>query len=50
MVDALGVGVVQLDSPATAERLSVVVGDWVVQWANVEAQEGEKAFFVETTA
>ena len=37
-------GVVQLDAPAKAQRLSVAVGDWVVQWANVGAQEGEKRF------
>ena len=49
-VHAWGMGVVLLDSPATAERLSLSVGDWVVQLAKVEAQEGEKAFFVETTA
>ena len=41
---------VQLDSPATAERLRAAVGDWIVQWAKVEAQEGEKDFFVEATA
>ena len=49
-VDAQAMGVVQLDSPATAERLRVAVGDWIVQWAKVEAQEGEKGFFVEATA
>ena len=49
-VDARAMGVVQLDSPATAERLRVAVGDWIVQWAKVEAKEGEKGFFVEATA
>ena len=49
-VDAQAIGVVQLDSQATAERLRVAVGDWIVQWAKVEAQEGEKGFFVEATA
>ena len=49
-VDARAMGVVQLDSPATAERLRVAVGDWIMQWAKVEAKEGEKGFFVEATA
>ena len=49
-VDARAMGVVQLDSPATAERLRVAVGDWIVQWAKVEAKEGEKGFFVEAMA
>jgi len=39
-----------LDYPATAERLRVAVGGWIVWWAKVEAQEGEKGFFVEATA
>ena len=43
-------GVVQLHSPATAERLKVAVRDWIVQWAKVEAKEREKGFFVEATA
>ena len=50
VVDAQAMGVMQLDSPATAERLRVAVGDWIVQWAKVEAQEREKGFFVEATA
>ena len=50
VVDARAMGVVQLDSPATAERLRVAVGYWIVQWTKVEAQEGEKGFFVEATA
>ena len=49
-VDARAMGVVQLDPPATAERLRVAVGDWIVQWAKVEAKEGDKGFFVEATA
>ena len=49
-VDPRAIGVVQLDSPATAERLRVAVGDWIVQWAKVEAKEGEKGFFVEAAA
>ena len=49
-VDAQAMSVVQLDSPATAERLRVAVRNWIVQWAKVEAQEGEKGFFVEATA
>jgi len=49
-VDAPAMGVVQLDSPATAERLRIAVGDWIVRWAKVEAEEGEKGFFVEATA
>ena len=49
-VDARAIGVVQLDSLATAERLRVAVGDWIVQWAKGEAKEGEKGFFVEATA
>jgi xanthine dehydrogenase/oxidase len=49
-VDAKAMGIVQLDSPATAERLRVAVGDWIVRWANVEAKEGEKGFFVEAMA
>ena len=49
-VDAQAMGVVQLDSPTTAKRLRVAVGDWIVQWAKVEAQEGEKVFFVGATA
>ena len=32
-------GVVQLDSPATAERSRVAVGAWIVQWAKAEPQE-----------
>ena len=36
-VDLRAIGVVQLDSPATAEGLRVAVGDWIVQWAKVEA-------------
>ena len=36
---------VQLDSPATAERLRVAVCYWIVQWAKIEAQErGEGVF------
>ena len=50
VVNAQAMGVVQLDSPATAEGLRIAVGDWIVQWAKVEAQEGEKGFFVEATA
>ena len=46
VVDARAMGVVQLDSPATAERLRAAVGDWIVQWAKVEAKEGEKSFFL----
>ena len=49
-VDAQAMGVVQLDSSATAERLRVAVRDWIVQWAKVEAQEWEKGFFVEAPA
>ncbi|PWW71580.1 xanthine dehydrogenase [Tuber magnatum] len=49
-VDAQGMGVVQLDSPATAEKLRVAIGDWIVRWAKVEAKEGEKGFFVEAMA
>ena len=49
-VDAQAMGNVQLDFPATAERLRVVVGDWIMQWAKVEAHEGEKGSFVEATA
>ena len=49
-VDARATGLVQLNSPATAERLRVAVGDWIVQWAKVEAQEGGRGFFVEATA
>jgi len=49
-VDAPAMGVVQLDSPATAERLRLAVGDWIVRWAEVEAKDGEKGFFVEATA
>ena len=50
VVDAQSMGVVQLDSPATAEWLRVAVGDWIVQWAKVEAKEREKGYFVEATA
>jgi xanthine dehydrogenase/oxidase len=35
-----------LDSPATAERLRLAVGDPLVKKATVEAKEGETAFFV----
>ncbi|PUU79022.1 hypothetical protein B9Z19DRAFT_1125747 [Tuber borchii] len=49
-VDAQAMGVVQVDSPAMAERSRVAVGDWIVQGAKVGAQEGEKRFFVEATA
>ena len=49
-VNAEAMGVVELDSPATAERLRVAVGDRIVQWAKDEAKEGEKGFFVEATA
>ncbi|RPA90391.1 molybdenum cofactor-binding domain-containing protein [Choiromyces venosus 120613-1] len=41
---------VALDSPATAERMRVVVGDWIVRWAKVEVKEGEKGFLVEAIA
>ena len=50
VVDARAMGVVQLDSPTTAERLRVAVRDWIVQWAKVEAQEWDKWVFVQTTA
>jgi len=43
-------GVVQLDSPAADGRLRLAGGDWIVRWAEVEAKEGEKGFFVEATA
>ena len=36
----------RLGSPAAAGGLRIAVGDWIVQWAKVEAQEGEKGFFV----
>jgi len=49
-VDAPAMGVVQLDSLATAERLRLAVGDWIVRWAEVGAKDGEKGFFVEATA
>ena len=49
-VNAQAMGVVELDSPATAERLRAAVGDRIVLWAMVEALEGEKGFFVEATA
>ena len=46
-VDARLMGVMQLNSPAMAERLRVAAGDWIVRWAKVEAQKGEKWFFAE---
>ncbi|RPA89992.1 molybdenum cofactor-binding domain-containing protein [Choiromyces venosus 120613-1] len=41
---------VALDSLATAERMRVAVGDWIVRWAKVEVKEGEKGFLVEAMA
>ncbi|PVH91960.1 hypothetical protein DM02DRAFT_677794 [Periconia macrospinosa] len=35
-----------LDSPATAERLRLAVGDGLVERARVERKEGERGFFV----
>jgi xanthine dehydrogenase/oxidase len=35
-----------LDSPATAERLRLAVGDELVKRAEVQRKDGEKAFFV----
>jgi xanthine dehydrogenase/oxidase len=35
-----------LDSPATAEKLRLAVGDDLVQKASVVHKNGEKAFFV----
>lgn len=52
-VKTLGVGsdkVLTLDSPATAERLRLAVGDHIVKWATVEPGPGEKGFFVEAQA
>ncbi|RPA89635.1 hypothetical protein L873DRAFT_1887520 [Choiromyces venosus 120613-1] len=49
-VEKEGLEVLQLDSPATAERMRVAVGDWIVRWANVEVKEGEKGFLVEAMA
>ncbi|RPA90536.1 hypothetical protein L873DRAFT_1831700 [Choiromyces venosus 120613-1] len=49
-VEKEGLEVLQLDSPATAERMRVVVGDWIVRWANVEVKEVEKGFLVEAMA
>ena len=49
-VNAHAMGILQLDSLATAERLRVAVKDLIVQWAKVEAKEEEKGFFVEPTA
>ena len=43
------IGVAQLDSPATAERLRLAIGDWIFRWAEVEVKDGEKVFFVEAT-
>ena len=42
--------VLQLDSPATAERLRLAVGDKIVKWAQVKRKEGEKGFFTEAMA
>jgi xanthine dehydrogenase/oxidase len=44
----LGVGEkrLALDSPATAERLRLAVGDDIVRRTEVVRKEGEKAFFV----
>ncbi|RPA93250.1 molybdenum cofactor-binding domain-containing protein [Choiromyces venosus 120613-1] len=49
-VEKEGLEVLQLDSPATAERMRVAVGDWIVRWAKVEVKEGEKGFLVEAMA
>ncbi|RPA93268.1 xanthine dehydrogenase [Choiromyces venosus 120613-1] len=49
-VDQEGLEVLQLDSPATSERMRVVVGDWIIRWAKLEAKEGEKGFLVEAMA
>ncbi|RPA88708.1 hypothetical protein L873DRAFT_1832155 [Choiromyces venosus 120613-1] len=49
-VEKEGLEVLQLDSPATAERMRVAVGDWIVRWAKVEVKEGEKGFLVEAVA
>ena len=46
-MNGLGVGDGwRLDSPATAERLRLAVGDDLVRKAEVKQKEGEKSFFV----
>ncbi|RPA90528.1 xanthine dehydrogenase [Choiromyces venosus 120613-1] len=50
VVEKEGLEVLQLDSPATAERMRVAVGDWIVRWAKVEVKEGEKGLLVEAMA
>jgi xanthine dehydrogenase/oxidase len=39
-------GYLELESPATGERLRGAVGDWIGEMGRVERKEGEKGFFV----
>jgi xanthine dehydrogenase/oxidase len=39
-------GYLELESPATGERLRGAVGDWIGELGRVEKKEGEKGFFI----